>query len=249
MNQSLGKALKLLEILSAQENGLGLSAIARIAQLPKGTTHRLLQSLVEYGYVSQVDDSKYVLGIKVLLLSQNITDTKPIIRFARPVMEELSAATNETINLATLGENCIVYLDEILTTQPVGTISKLGTTAPLHCTALGKAMLAYFPENKVLEMLSNYSFTKYTDHTFITLTSFQKELEVIRKQGYSVDNIEYETEKRCVAAPILDGFNRVIASISISGPFFRVTEEKAHEYGILLRDYSKKVTSMLAFSD
>lgn len=248
MTQSLGKALKLLEIISTKPNGVGLSEISRLAKMPKGTVHRLLQSLVENGYLEQMEDSRYIMGVKVVVLAQNITDNRPIIRLARPFMEEIAQATNETINLATLGAGRVVYLDEILTRQPVGTISKLGTTAPVHCTALGKAMLAFADEAKRQSILEGYNFKQYTENTFTSPEKFREELARIRERGYAIDNIEYEPEKRCVGAPIIDGVKRVVGALSISGPFFRVTEEKAHEYGRLLCATTRRISDKLTLS-
>jgi|SRR5690554_413251 len=246
MTQSLDKALKLLEIITGRPDGIGLSELSRVSGIPKGTVHRLVRSLMRNGYVEQMNDTRYITGVKVAVLAHHLADTKPLNRFARPYMQELAEKTNETIILATLKDKSVVYLDEILTKQPVGTISKIGTTAPVHCTALGKAMLAFTDQAKLEAVLDNYEFKYYTENTITSRAAFLEELSLIKKRGYAVDNIEYEPDTRCVGTPIINDLKKVVAAVSISGPFFRVTEAKAQEYGRLLLDNARRIGRKLS---
>jgi DNA-binding IclR family transcriptional regulator len=143
---------------------------------------------------------------------------------ARPFLNQLRDQVNETIHLAVLDDDLrVVYVEKLSTQHAIGLMmSRIGITAPMHCTALGKAMAAFRPEDDIRHWIVTHGLKSVTETTITDEDAFLQELREIRSRGYAVDDGEFEASVRCVAAPIRDRTGRVIAAISISGPDTRM---------------------------
>ena len=145
---------------------------------------------------------------------------------AQPHLRRLVAETEETAHLCILEAARVIYIDKIEPARSVRMITRIGASNPVHCTSVGKAMLAFLPEEKSADILRRLRFERYTHHTITTAEALRAELEKTRRRGYAVDDEEYEEGLRCIAMPVLDAQRLPVAAVSVSGPSFRVTAQK-----------------------
>lgn len=222
------RTLRILEALSSGEK-LSVSELGRMLGLHKSTVYRFLETLCREGYVVQdPHDEKYRLSLKILRLGHNLLSNLDYRNVARPYLEQLAAQTGETAYLAVLDEGQVLYLDRVSLTDKLQTMCKIGDRNFVHCTALGKAQIAYLPEEKVEQIISMWGMPALTSHTITDLGVLKERLAEVRKLGYAVDDVEAEDDVRCVAAPIRDYTGSVVAAVSVSGPSSRVTLERIH---------------------
>jgi DNA-binding IclR family transcriptional regulator len=215
--------MKVLDALLESRTPLSLEQICAYTELPKSTAFRVIVNLLQGQYLTETDKG-YWLGLKMLRFGALVEEKFDLTRQARPFLLKLRDEANETIHLAVLDDDLrVVYLEKLPTQQAVGLmVSRIGSTAPLHSTALGKAMAAFQPEDKISQWITKGGLKSLTDTTITEEDSFLQELREIRSRGYAADNGEFETSVQCVAAPIRDRTGGVIAAVSISGPDTRM---------------------------
>jgi DNA-binding IclR family transcriptional regulator len=214
--------LKLIDALSANEQARGVTELSGELRLAKSTVYRLLQTLVGHGYIVQDPSSgRYRLGLRFLELGAIVLSHLTIQMIAQPYLQRLMEATRETVHLGLLEGHEVVYADKIECPQTIRMYSRVGRRSPLYCTALGKALLAYQPE-EVLRDLLRVGLRRYTSRTITTARRLRAELQRIREEGYALDNEEFEEGLRCIAAPVRDHAEGVIASVGVAGPATRL---------------------------
>jgi IclR family acetate operon transcriptional repressor len=167
---------------------------------------------------------------------------------ARPVLWDLWKATQETVNLAVLDQETVLYADVIESPHEFRLASRVGTRRPLHATALGKALTAFLPEEQKQNILKTITFQASTPKTIMNLVQFRQELLKIRKQGFAVDDEEAVMGARCVSAPILDAEGLPIAAISVSGPVTRVTPNQVSGLAGAITSAARAISAELGFS-
>jgi IclR family KDG regulon transcriptional repressor len=224
--QTVSNALRMLEVFHS-ETEMGVSDLARRLDLHKNNAFRLLATLELAGYIQQTPSTElYHLGPRCLELGHAFARSHGLINQARPILEELGEAMGETVHLGVLHDDEVVHLDGVLPEQIVLTGLRVGERLPAHCTALGKVLLA----DGGLEHVDR-EFQRYTDSTIVDPAKLADELRAVALQGYAPDLEEFAPGLSCVAAPIRDASARAVASISISAPTFRFSEEKLHGDG------------------
>lgn len=218
----LAKALNLLDLLE-EHQPQSLTELSRRSGIHKATAYRILANLENRGYVER-DDSvgPYRLGFHLMRLGMRVTAGLDLPAVARPILERLQSEFNETVNLAVPGERGVVYIEILESAQGLRMAATVGAQDPFHSTALGKAMLAFWPASRLDEFLESTPLTARTTSTIVQAGTLKSELRRIRLRGYAVDNEENEPGARCVAAPIFDRTGSVIAAVSISGPASRL---------------------------
>ncbi len=227
--QSLDRAFAILEAMADAGGVIGLSQLAEKADLPLATIHRLVRTLVNLGYVRQEDSRQYSLGAQLMRLSD--TAAKRVRVWTRPAMSAAVAELGESVNLAVLDADEIVYVAQV---QPSTNFMRMFTevgfrTAP-HATAVGKAILADYPEEDVVAMLERTGMQRHTDYTLVTPQDFLTELAEVRRLGYAVDDGEQEIGVRCIGVAV-PGTPQPMA-LSMSGPSARVDDalvKRAHQ--------------------
>lgn|SRR5690625_566890 len=247
--QSVHRALSIIEYLGAHPKGAGLLDIAKDLSLPKSTCHRLLQTLINKNFVHQdINTEHYILSMKIANISSNMIDSIDVRHVARPFIEKLSKDINEVVHLCVRENNYVVYIDKVESTRSLRMYSQIGKTAMLHCTGVGKMMIADLPEEEIIQLVSKEGLVKFTENTFTTIDDFLQEMRCIRQNGYSLDREEHETGIYCIAAPIKDYTNKTIAAFSISGPIERIKPAiEEGEYKNKILTTSKGISERLGY--
>lgn len=246
--KSVERALQLLELLGAVDESLGISDLARSSGLAVGTVHRLLNTLNQLGYVEQdVATRKYTLGIRILHLRGAVARRLNLGEQAMPIMKTLMRRVNETVHLAVLSEGEIFYIERIEGLQTQNMYTQIGKRGPVHCTALGKTIMAYLPEHAVDQILADKGMARKTHKTITDPIVFKHELEQIRRQEYAVDDNESELAVRCIAAPIRDYTGSVVAAVSVSGPAVRMRPERDYDLSKEVRWAAQQISVGLGY--
>lgn len=221
--QALQRGMKVLDALLESRIPLSLEQICAYTELPKSTAFRVIVNLLRGQYLVETEEG-YWLGLKLMRFGALVEEKLDLKQQARPYLMQLRDRVNETVHLAVLDADLrVVYLEKLSTQHAVGLMmSRVGITAPMHCTALGRTMAAFRPEEEIWHWIRTYGLKPYTEASIIDEDAFLRELREIRSRGYAVDNGEYEESVRCVAAPIRDRTGTVIAAVSISGPDTRM---------------------------
>src|SRR6202451_4185199 len=197
------KVLRVFEALSAAPEGLPLKDVALRTGINKSTAYRFLAHLEFEGYLFRDDAGSYLLGPRLVRLGSGVSYQTSLRKISRPVLQDLWKVTGETVNLGTLDGQDVFYLDVLQSPHPFRMASPVGSWRPVYCTAMGKALTAYLPEDEREHVLSSIHFERCTPHTLTRLPQFRKELEKVRQRGYALDDEEATLGARCVSAPIL----------------------------------------------
>jgi DNA-binding IclR family transcriptional regulator len=227
--QSVAHALDVLEEFKGDAVELGVTELSKKLKLHKNNIFRLLATLEARGYIEQNRSTEnYRLGLKSLELGQTFIRQMGLLRQARPTLEELAAKANETSYLAIMRGHDVVYLDVVEANQTVRVASRVGLRLPPFCTAVGKVLIASDSEEELRKKLPA-ELEKRTPKTITDPKGLIDHLKKVSKQGYAVDDEEYEEGVRCIGAPVRDYTGNVVAAISISGPAMRMTDKKIME--------------------
>ncbi len=243
----LAKVLRVLEALDASPNGLALRDVASQTGLNKSTAYRLLAHLEGEGYLFRDDAGAYIVGPRLARLGSGVAYHATLRSASRPVIQRLWNMTTETVNLAVRDGVSVLYLDVMESSHTFRLVSQVGMRRPLHCTALGKAILAFSPAGERDAELNWLSFERVSKGSITTLPRFRKELAKVIKQGYAVDDEEAESGARCVSAPIFDQSSKVVAAISVSGPVTRVNYSRLQTFAHAVRNGALEISHRLGY--
>ena len=241
---SLAKGIKILEALS-EAKALTVSQVATRLSINRATSHRFLATLRELGYAEKDENDRYRLTLKILEMGMRISIHSEVNRMARLYMQELSMAFNETVNLGYFDGWDIFHLDKIDSKEILRMDSSLGSRAPAYCTALGKAVLAFLPSDELSDYLARTKLQTHTQNTITSKKRLRKELEEIRRNGFSRDHEELAYGLRCVAAPVFDHSDRPCYAISLSGPSMRMTEDRVEAMQGRIQQVCKRLSEKL----
>lgn len=222
---SFEKGMRVLELL-AEHGELGVSDMAAHLETNRAGCHRFLLTLKDLGYVEKTEDGRYRLTFKILELGMKKLERFEIRHTAHSMMQELSQAFGETVNLGFWDGRAIVHLDKINSTEILRMDSGLGALAPAYCTGLGKAILAFLPEDEVDAYIRTIKFEQLTPNTINSAKALKQALKNIRKNGFAIDDEELSIGLRCVGAPVFDYTKRASFALSISGPTHRMSDER-----------------------
>lgn len=218
--QALARGLKVLDLLIAADDGISITAIARELDINKSTASRIIQTLVNYQWAeSHPTQRLYRVGRKLSLVNATLSDYERLRQLAHPFLHYLVQSTGECAHIAVYLDEAVYVLDDVESDSMLRVSAGVGRTTYLHCTAVGKVLLA-FAHISVPEILESF-----TDNTITDKLHMQTHLQQIRKQGFAIDDEEFELGVRCIAVPIFGYANRCIASIGISGPTVRIHDE------------------------
>ena len=222
MLQTIEKASEVLALFDRDHPEWGVREVAEALGLAKSSAHDLLASLEQVGLLGKNDDGRYRLGWRLVTLSETLLATTELRREARPIMEELADQYRETLHLAVLDDTMVVYVDKLEGKQAVRVeLTSLGTRLYAHCSALGKVLLAYEPEENVKRIIKVAGLPRFTANTITNAEDLEQALAKVRRQGYAIDQEEILPDLCCIGAPIHNHSGHVIAAISMSVPAYR----------------------------
>lgn len=223
--RAVERALSLLRVFLDHDGDLGATEISKHLNLDLSTTFRMLVTLQAQGFVEQDPTTgKYRLGVTCLELGSRFLRSNDIRKRALEAMDALRNEFGETIHLTVLDGNEVVYLEKLAGLHPIGFMSsRVGGRAPTHCTGVGKALLAYLPDEELRARFPSPRLTRYTDTTITDLETLRAELAQVRERGYAIDQQEHEIGVKCVAVPIFD-HKGIAAAMSVSGPVERMDQ-------------------------
>lgn len=246
--ESVAAVLKVFAILQslADRSDCGVSELSMRLAMPKATVYRFLQTMRSLGYVHQEADSeRYALTMKMFELGAKAPQYPDLVALATPHMRELSEKTGETIHLGMLVESEIIYVHKVDSRHMLGMYSKVGRRAPVHCTAIGKVLLAWEADAQRELLLQNVSFKQYREKTITNQADFITELNRTRAQGFGEDREEFDDHIRCLGVPIFDRLLQPVAGMSISFPTFRYDEARQPEIVAMLHDACRHISKQI----
>lgn len=241
---SLAKGIKVLEQI-AEHGPLTVTGVANMLGYNRAAAHRFLATLRELGYVEKAETDCYHLTFRLLEIGMKADNRSEIPRLARIYTQELSVAFNETVNLGYFDGWDIFHLDKIDSKEILRVDSPLGSRAPAYCTALGKAILAFLPQEELENYLIRTKLKARTPNTITKRKQLFKELKEIHERGYSQDNEEMAAGLRCIAAPVFDRNGRSVYAISVSGPSIRMTDERIQSIHPKVQEVCKSLSKRL----
>lgn len=243
--QSVDRALSILEHLAAS-GACGVTELASGLGVHKSTAFRLIATLENHDMVEQTDErGKYALGVGILRLAGATSASMDIVQEARGVTRRLAAETGETVNIAVLSEGSALYLDQAAGSSTLQSHNWVGQHIPLHATSNGKVLLAGLGKEEAARVAG--TLTPYTEHTITTKRRLQRELVTIREEGYAVAVDELELGLTAASAPIRNAHGDIIASMSVTGPGFRLDEDRLAEVLKLLVEGADEVSRRLGW--
>jgi DNA-binding IclR family transcriptional regulator len=223
------KALDVLEIVAAASTPLSVSEVADQVEADKSTTYRMLSTLIDAGYVLRDDLSKrYRLSYKVVSLSRNLLAENEVSGLIQQTLKQIAAVTRETLHYSVLDGDESVLIHQVRGSQLVVVDFQIGDRVKLHCTSIGKVLLA-FQDVRHIERVIDQGLPQVAANTITDPDELRKELQHVRSQGYAIDDREFSDNMRCIAVPVFERGGRVNGGISISGPDSRFTLEKLEE--------------------
>jgi DNA-binding IclR family transcriptional regulator len=240
---ALDRALTVLELLAKSNKGLGLGELSRSLGVPRSSTHCLLVTLERRGYLERnVQTHRYLFGVKLLSLANMALSGIKLREVAAPSLQSLMRATRLTVHLGILEDGEAVLIEKV---EPPGLLrlaTWIGKRMDVHCTGLGKALIAYIPEEELDSLIRKHGLPRHNENTVTSLRKFKMQLAEIRSKGYAVDAEEDEIGLCCVGAPVFDHVGQVVASVSAAGTISQVTQDTLHS----LAEKVKKTASAIS---
>ena len=240
--QSLARGLRILEIMADCENGIGITELADQLGVDKSTASRLVQTLLKDGFVQKAkDDRSYTLGPMLVNLSRSVITRMPLRDTAKPYLKKLVEVSGECSHIAIYAQGKALYIDQMESSSTLRVNVEVGQLAPLHCTALGKILLAYgnYPLPVELE--------GHTEKTITDLQTLEKELETVRDKGYAIDDEEFDNDVRCISVPVFDFREKLVGAIGISGPSARLGMKEIETLAPQIIQIGKQLSDRLKF--
>jgi IclR family transcriptional regulator, KDG regulon repressor len=224
--QVLDRALRILDVLAA-EGQLAPGEISSRLTLHKSTVHRLLAVLVQNEYVERHQgNGRYSLGFKLIELGTRASSRLDLCEVARPILDDLMEQTGETAHIGILSQGAVVSIADSESYKTLRTPSTVGRRTPAHCSSQGKVLLAEMDLPPLRAFVRANGLKPYTRLTIRTIRRLQQELENVRRNGYAIDDQEFEEGLKCIGAPIRDRSGVVVAAISVAGPAIRLGVER-----------------------
>jgi IclR family transcriptional regulator, KDG regulon repressor len=222
--QSIGRAFAILEQVARCRDGISLAELSKSVGLHNSTTFHLVQTMVALGYIRQVRENKrYRIGRPLFALAASALDEIEMVSLATPILEALSQSTGECGHFAVRVGDAAVVLARTSGPGAFQLADRVGVSRPLHCTALGKVLLAAVSPEQFEHLVARLALTPHTPKSITNAEALRRELEDVRQSGYALDDGEFDPEVRCVALPVREFTGRVVGALGISGPIWRLS--------------------------
>jgi IclR family transcriptional regulator, KDG regulon repressor len=246
--QSVDRTFDILELLAANPNGLSVGSVGSRLDLHKSTVSRLLQVLKHRGYVDKDPSTgQYRIGLKIIELASSQLENVELRLEARGPMQTLAQATGQTVFLAVERGTEAVYIDKTEAYDSLKRYTIIGTSVPLYCTALGKALLMEKPEAELTAFLEAANLVPRGPNTLLDPDRIKADLRTCAARGYTIDDEENEAGVRCIGAPVYDYLTRTVAAVSVSGTTESILESAAAEIGRCVREAALEISKRLGY--
>lgn len=240
--QALGRALAILNRLAQSDGGATLTELATEVGLAASTAHRLLTSLETERYVRFDPETKlWSVGVQAFIAGNGFLRTRDVVRMARPHMRWLMERSGETVNLAIEDQGMAVYLSQVECREMMRTFARLGARVPLHCSGVGKALMAAMDQSALGRHIDRHGLSRMTARTVTDPAALAADLGGIRQRGYAVDDEEHAVGLRCVAATVFNEHGDPACAVSLSGPMARITDTRIASLGEMVRETAMRV--------
>ena len=246
MSTTAARVARVLELLAQAGRPLSVTEIGFRLGTGKSAVSRLLRDLARHALLEREDErGRFRLGIRLVQFARAALEATDLRVAGAPHLRALSNETHENVHLATFRGEQVIYIDKVEVPTFVRTSTEIGDVAPPHCTASGKAILAWLPDAALARWLRGRRFASYTGRTMTTRVDILNHLHKVRVQGYAVDDEEYVQDVRCVAAPILNHNGEVVASVGVSGLASRLTGERLSRVVAAVRKTASAISGAL----
>lgn len=246
--QSVERGLLLVDALAEENREYSLTELAKKMCWPKSTVYGLISTLRDYHYIDQSPvTGRYKLGVRFFEIGNVVARSWNVRSIAIPHMQRLNAQLGEMVQLATEDKGEVLYLDKVDSTQMMRIVSETGGRLPMHCTGLGKALLAYKSQAEVRSVIAQKGMTCMTQKTIHSLSQLEKELGKIRQQGYTINDREIMDNLRCVAAPIFNGNSEVKFAVSVSGLYNNMQSDFLERSIELIKEISRDISYTMGY--
>jgi DNA-binding IclR family transcriptional regulator len=223
----VARAFDILGVIADEGSDIAITEVAEKVKLHKSTTHRLIMMLEASRFVERNEQTgRYSIGSRVIELGLSALNRLDLYALSKPRLRDLVEESEETAHLGIIQGPEIVLLVTVETKHSLRTSNTAGTRAPAHCSSIGKSILAFMPPGETDAFLRKNDLKPYTSNTITSAARFREEIERTRRRGYGIDDEEAESGLRCIGAPVMNGLDDAVAAVSISGPAFRITDDR-----------------------
>lgn len=241
---SVERAFSILEFLNSSKRGWNISEMSRKLNIPKSTTHVLVSTLDQLGYIKQYRSSRrFQLSPKMFGLGRNALAATALPEIALPHLRWLVQETRLTAHAGILEKNRVVFVQKVDGPGIIKFDTYVGKCSELHCTALGKALVAFQPEETIQNVLTNYTFDRFTKRTIASPSAFMNELARVRQQGYSIDDEEEELGIRCIAAPIFAA-GSLLGAVSVTGTTTQIRMDELNRLIAVTKSAAARISAV-----
>ena len=244
---SVLKAIEIMETFTSDQPVLTLNEISKKLEYPKTTVYTILNTLESKGLIERGSEGIYSLGTAIIPMTQAIRVNVQLRDRAAPLLRELGDYCKESVYLTVLEDPYCLYIYAIESPDRLLARTAVGDKMPMHCTSVGKAILAYLPRERVESILKTSGLEKFNENTITELPQLFEELEATRARGYSLDRAEHEMETYCLGAPIFDDKGQVFASCSVAGADNAIIGDKMEAFSAGLRYTAQEISRRMGF--
>ena len=245
--QSVDRVLDIIEVLSTEHDGIGVTAIANRVGLHKSTAHRLLSTLAARGYVAKTAEGSYKIGLKLIEAVSCYINSLELQTEARPYLVQMTGELGLTSHLGILDKDQVVYIEKMDVVSSVKMYSQIGLRMHAYCSSLGKCLLSNYSREELNGIMKDCSFIRFTKNTISSIEALHKEMTKVRKLGWAMDNEEFEIGHRCIGAPIYDYKGDIIAAVSASGPTNLLRNERIETVAGKVKEVAMELSRSMGY--
>jgi len=243
-NNSVIKAFQILSACSSGKGPLTTTEIAETTGMTAATAHRFLITLEELGAIVRTEKNQFQLGFAIAELARSIKEDDWLANFAQPHVQALVEEFHEAVGVATMQSGRVSYIATAQANRSLKIGHSVDTEVPIHCSAVGKVLLAGLPTMEREELFHQTKMESLTPNTITDLTDLRQEMISVAENGYALDNQELEEGLRCLAVPIENGDHKVIAALSVSGPASRMSDGRLESYKKKMQDRAQQLGNL-----
>lgn len=245
--RAIDRVLDILEKLSEANSPMSLTELSAATGMSKSTIHRLLATLLARQYIEKRSSGMYTIGYKMMEVVSNHINGLELLTEAKPFLTQLSKDLGLTTHMGILDGHDVVYIGKIDYYSDPRLYTQVGYHSPAYCSSMGKCLLSCLSSEELDEVLYDWNFEKFTANTITDHLELRRSLRIIRKQGWAMDNEEYQKGHRCVAAPVFDYRGSAVAAFSASGSIHTLSDDRLEEVISSVREATAEISRRMGY--